>query len=176
MRRIIATLGITALALSTGCSGDSEQVQKLRDALGKAELSLADSVSVAELETSQGIGLRAALRVDADPVFAVGALSSDALKDVRVDIVSGQVLSMKTSAQSAQVCGESVSLNDAIAAAEAAVGGEAVSVEPDDDGQCNREVKVITSDSLWEVKVGPDGSIVGAPEEEDGADEEEEQD
>lgn len=167
MKHILATSGILAALLTSACSGDSEHVAKLRAALAEAELSLSDSVAVAELETSQGIGLKAALLVDAVPVFSVGALASDAFHQVAVDPVSGKVLSAQTAAQDAELCSDAVSLSEAIAAAEAEVGGEAVAIEPDDDGYCNREVKVLTSDALWEVKVGPAGNLVEPPEEAD---------
>ena len=167
MKPIFLVPGIIAVALTAACSSNSEHVEKLRAALDEAELSLADSVGVAEVETAGGIGIQAKLLVDSDPVFSVGALASDAFQNVRVDVVTGEVLSMQAASQSADACPGAVSLSEAIAAAEAEVGGEAVAIEPDDDGQCMREVKVLADDTVWEVKVASDGGIVEVEEDDD---------
>jgi uncharacterized membrane protein YkoI len=161
MRLVIAASGILALAFAAGCSDNSEHIEKLKAALDKAELSLADSVGVAETETADGVGIKAKLLVDSDPVFSVGALDVEALENVRVDIVSGDVLSVQAESPSADACPGAVSLNEAIAAAESAAGGDAVAIEPDDDGHCMREVKVLgDDDELWEVKIAADGKVL----------------
>ena len=167
MRLVIAASGIVAVALATGCSDNSEHIEKLKAALGKAELSLADSVGVAESETAGGVGIKAKLLVESDAVFSVGALDTEALQNLRVDIVSGEVLSKQADSVSADACPGAVSLSDAIAAAEAEVGGEAVAIEPDDDGHCMREVKVLADDTLWEVKIGSAGNVIEVEEDDD---------
>lgn len=155
-------------AVVSACSSVSEKEAKLRSALDRAELSLSDSVGVAEAEASDGVAIQASLLVDAEPVFAVGALASDALKNVRIDIVTGEVLSTQIGTAGAESCPGSVSLAQAIAVAEAEVDGEAVSIAPDDDGHCNREVKVMSAETLWEVKVGPGGEVVETEEDDEG--------
>ena len=167
MRSELTTLGIVALCCLASCTDSSEKAAKYRAALDKAQLSLADSVKVAEADTVDGIGVRAALLINGDAVFNVGALASIDFRDVRVDIVSGKVLSNVVGANMAQDCPGAISLTAALAAAEAEVGGDAVAIEPDDDGMCNREVKVVESDTVWEVKVGPDGSIVETEEDDE---------
>lgn len=167
MRSILLALGIVAVSCAAGCSDNSEHVQKLRDALGKAKLSLADSVGVAEAQATGSIGVRAQLLVDVDPVFAVDAQASSSVKAMHVDIVTGKILSVQTGGGAAEDCPGAVSLDAAIAAAEKEVSGEAVAIEPDDDGECNREVKVLAGDTLWEVKVAPNGSIVESEEDDE---------
>lgn len=167
MRSLSFALGIVAVSWTVGCSDNSEHVQKLRAALDEAKLSLADSVGVAEAETTGSIGVRAQLLVDVDPVFAVDAKASSSVKDMRVDIVTGKILSVQAASAPSEDCPGAVSLDAAIAAAEKEVGGEAVAIEPDDDGECNREVKVLASDTLWEVKVAPNGSIVESEEDDE---------
>lgn len=161
--RIATVLGIIAVCCAAGCSSTSEtseRAKELRAALDKAELSLADAVGVAEADSSDGIGVKAELLVGDAPVFAVNALATDVLRKVRVDAVSGAVLSAEVGGPASNPCAGSISLAEAISVAEAAVSGEAVAIEPDDDGQCNREVKVLAELTLWEVKVGPDGAVV----------------
>jgi len=38
--------------------------------------------------------------------------------------------------------------------------GTAVSVQPDDDDHCLREVQVLAGDVLWEVKLARDGAVL----------------
>jgi len=117
-------------------------------------------VGVAELQPAQGVAVRAALLIDADPVFRVGARTTQTGQDYRIDIVEGHVLDESAAALSGEECAGAITVAEAIASAEHAAGGEAVAIEPDDDGHCNREVKVLVGTTVWEVKVGPDGSVI----------------
>ncbi|MEQ1506172.1 MAG: hypothetical protein ABMB14_28325, partial [Myxococcota bacterium] len=108
-----------------------------------------------------------ALRLDADPVYAVDAAAAGSVQDVRVDPVSGAIRSRTAGAGDASSCPDAITLAAAIAAAEAEVGGDAVSAGPDDDGHCNTEVIVLVDTTPWEVKIGPDGALVEPPEEAD---------
>src|SRR3954471_19039417 len=98
--------------------------------------------------------------VDAAPEYSVGALGNGTLHDVRLDIVNGSVLASSVVGASADPCPGSIPLADAIAIAEAQMNGAAVSVQADDDDQCLREVQVLASDVLWEVKLAPDGAVL----------------
>jgi uncharacterized membrane protein YkoI len=167
MKRALIGVTIMAAALAGCGDGSSERARRYREALDRAELSLADSVAVAETATAGGVGVRAVLLLESQPVFFVAAAETAALTDVRVDIVTGEALSMQSVSGMADTCSDAVSLAAAIAAAEAEVEGEAVAIEPDDDGHCNREVKVLASDLLWEVKVAPDGSVLEVEEDDD---------
>lgn len=168
-----ATLAAACLAAASlaGCSSNSEYVAKLRSAVDQANVKLSDSVQVAEGDANAGVAFKAALLVNADPVFAVDALASVDHNDVRVDILSGAVLSVNViNSPATAPCPGSISLSEAIAIAEGAVGGEAVAIQPDDDDACNREVQVLDSDTLWEVKVSPSGKVIETEEsDEDGS-------
>jgi hypothetical protein len=160
-------------ALLPACSTttqDPAQNQAIRAALDASEVTLRESVPIAESSLQGSVAVKATF-LTRTYVLSVGALSAGALQDVRVDPASGAVLSTAAIPGGAEACDGSVSLAEAIAAAEAAVGGEAVVIQPDDDGDCNREVKVLDGgDILWEVKVAPDGSVI-EEEEADDADE-----
>jgi len=67
------------------------------------------------------------------------------------------------------LCEGSISLNAAITAAETETGGTAVEVESNAD-DCELDVKVVTADSLLEVTVSKDGSIVEVEEADDDSD------
>jgi hypothetical protein len=149
-------------------SSNAEYVAKLRAALDRATLTLSNSIGVAEAEAAPGLGIKAKLLVDVDPVFSVGALAGGSLKDVRVDILTGRVLSVQDSRGAVTPCPGSISLDEAIAIAEAAANGQAVSVQPDDDNRCHREVKVLSGNTLWEVELAADGRVLEV--EEDDAD------
>jgi uncharacterized membrane protein YkoI len=173
MRRIFAASGIIAVALTAACSSNTERMEKLRAALDKAELSLADSVGVAEAETSDGVAVDASLLPDASPVFRVGALASSAFQNVRVDAVTGDVISVKSETTSAPECNGAISVAQAIGIAEDAAGGEAVSVEVEhEEGPCMREVTVLTSDTIMEVEVAADGRVLEMEEDDDGGEDE----
>lgn len=57
-------------------------------------------------------------------------------------------------------CAGAVDPATASAIAEQRVGGTAIANIADDDAPCNREVQVRARDTLWEVKVAPDGRIL----------------
>ena len=153
-------------ALLAACSnGPTAGAAAWQDALDRAQISLRDSVQVAEGDGATA--KKAALRIDSGGVFSVAAGLDQAFNDVRVDAVSGTIVSKQPIAYSADECADAISLADAISAAEKQVGGEAVQAGPDDDGHCNTEVIVLSGDKLWEVKIGPKGDLVEDPEEAD---------
>jgi len=57
-------------------------------------------------------------------------------------------------------CAGAIDPARAAAIAEQRVGGTAIANVPDDDDPCNREVQVQAKDTLWEVKVAPDGRVL----------------
>lgn len=151
-------VGVCAALLGVACSSDRKE--RLRAALDQAQLPLSASVGIAEQSEPQAVGVKAELLVDRDPVYAVGAIATGKLRDVRVDIVEGRVLATLEKGSSDVPCPGSIGLADAIAIAEKAVGGSAVSIAPDDDDACHREVQVLSGDTLFEVKVGRDGTVI----------------
>ena len=91
MRSVMFILGAVAVSTASACSSSpTDHEKKLRAALDKAQLSLGDSVGVAEKET-QSVAFNARLLVDADPVFNVGGRG---FQSVHVDIVTGKVLAL----------------------------------------------------------------------------------
>jgi hypothetical protein len=170
MRTSAVVLALASLA--TGCTDNSDYERRLRDALDRADLGLADSVTVAESEIPTSETVRATLRVASTPVFTVDAFGSGAMHRVDVDPIGGAVLAIQDSGAAAAEC-ESIPMTEILAIAEAEVGGEAVSAEPDDDGACNLEVQVLVGLELWEVKVGPEGAVIETEiSDEDGSGEE----
>lgn len=148
------------LAALAGCSepGAEQDNTKIRQALDEAAVTLNDSVSIAESSLEGGVALKATI-LTKSKVLSVGALAGNAFNDVRIS-PSGEVVSTQAVQDSETACEGSVSLSETITAAENAVAGEAVTVIPDDDDPCDREVKVLDGDDvLWEVKIAPDGSV-----------------
>jgi len=139
------------------CSNGREA--KLRAALAQPHIRLADSAAIAEKSVTGSAAVEAWLLVDAEPVFAVDAVAEGQAYDVRLGFADGAILSNQANGERRGPC-SGIGLDEAIAIAEAAKGGEAVAVQPDDDDACNREVQVLAGDTLWEVKVGPDGTVL----------------
>jgi len=136
------------------------RVTRLQDALSQAKVSLGQSVEAGEASVTDGKAVKAALLVDAAPEYSVGALGNGTLHDVRLDIVSGAVIASNVVGASADPCPGSIPLADALGIAEARMNGTAVSVQPDDDDHCLREVQVLAGDVLWEVKLARDGAVL----------------
>jgi hypothetical protein len=173
MRILLSTAAVaTGLSLASCASEPPESVKKYRAALDRANVSLSDSIGVAVQQTPESVAVRARLRIDADPVFSVGALQGGAMHDVRVDLDGNFVSTESLGASSRKDCSFAVSVAEAVAAAEAEIGGEAVAVETDDDEECVREVMVLDGDTLWEAEVDGEGNVV---ETEDATFEEEEE-
>ena len=168
--RLIAMTILCGGLLNCGSSADPAYIAKLRAAVDRAELSLVNSIAVAEAQAPNRVGIQAQLLVDVDPVYKVGALTSGAFKDVRVDIMTGAVLSEKDNQDRAVTCPGSVPVAVAIAAAEDAVHGNAVSIQADDDDKCLREVKVLSGDKLWEVKISREGTVLETEEDDSDSD------
>lgn len=159
-------VGMAVLFISA-CVSNEEYIAKLRAAVDQAEVTLVDSVSVAEAELPNGAGLRAALLVNGDPVYSVGTVADSALNDVRVDL-TGDVLSVTLKGSSNGPCPDAISLVDALTIAQNAAGGVAVAAVPDDDVACAREIQVLSGDMLWEVKVAGDGRVLEKEESDEG--------
>ena len=155
MKRIAPALALFALA---GCA-DGHRVEQLRSALADAKISLADSVDVAATQTQATKAVRAELKVGGDPVFSVGTLVERSTKNVKVDIESGDVLSVSSSDHGAASCDGQISLVEAIQIAEQRAGGDGVAVVPDDDVACAFEIQVL-ADKLMEVKVASNGDVL----------------
>jgi peptidase YpeB-like protein len=173
------TLYMPLLALTfafAGCSSsvDPETINKYRTALDQSKVSLAQSVTVAQssIAADEGgkvaaIGVNAALLPESEPVYSVGALGGRELQDVRVDIVTGAVVSKAMVGESDDPCPGSIPLADAITIAEGRVQGRAVKVQPDDDDHCLREVLVLSGDKMWEVKLSREGQVLEVEEADD---------
>jgi hypothetical protein len=159
-------LGIFFLS---GCVDNEAYINDLRDAMAGASLSLIEAVPLAEAEVGDGVCVRAELDVSGDPVFSVGAVANGQLNDVRIDTVSGEILSNAPKAgYSGDLCPDAISMVDALAIAEDQGNGVAVAVVPDDDVACAREIQVLEGSNLWEVKVGADGTILEYEESDEG--------
>lgn len=171
-RRFAFVLVGGALIGAAGCASDnSDYIARLQSALAQSQISLRESIPVAESTLPDSFALQARLHVEAAPVYSVGAWQAGALHDVRVDIVSAAVISTSDLHANAWTdCPGDVGLVDALATAEARVDGVAVAVEPDDDDPCYREIQVLSGDTLWEVKVGSDGSIIEVEVSDEGLD------
>ena len=154
-------LWIGAAVLLSACSdGTGPRIERLRTALAQANVSLRESVAAGESNVTGGTAVRAELLVVADPEYAVRALGGGTMHDVRVDIVSGAILSARVLGLAADPCPGSIPLSEAIAIAERHAQGRAVLVQPDDDDQCLREVQVLGAGELWEVKLARDGQVL----------------
>jgi uncharacterized membrane protein YkoI len=158
-------LGI-GLALLTACgSSTGPDTDSLRAALNQAKMSLARSAEVGQESVPDGVAIKAALIAESKPVFSVGAAGGGTMHDVRIDALNGAVLSNTQVGAGSDPCPGSIPLPDAIARAEARIGGVAVQVQPDDDNECYREVLVLgDNDQVWEVKVAQDGAILEVEE------------
>ena len=154
-------LAVALLALVPACSGNdpsSQQNQAIRAAVDSSQITLQESVSIAEASRQGSVALKATL-LTRSSLLSVGTFADGALTDVRIGL-DGVIQSTEPLSGDAPSCEGSVSLGQAIAAAEAAVNGEAVVVQPDDDDACDREVKVLDgADVLYEVKIAPDGTV-----------------
>jgi hypothetical protein len=157
---LIGTSSTFLFAACSGADGTGPRVTKLREAVTQAKVSLRQSVEAGQASVTGGKAINAALLVQGDPVYSVGAVGNGTLHDVRLDIVSGSVIASNVVGASADPCPGSIPVADAIAIAEAQVNGQSVAVQPDDDDQCLREVQVLAGDVLWEVKLARDGAVL----------------
>ena len=155
-------IGTFSTILLAACSADGmgPRVTKLQDAVAQAKVSLKESVAAGQATVTDGKALKAALLVDAAPEYSVAALGNGTLHDVRLDIVSGSVIASHVVGTSADPCPGSIPVANAIAIAEARANGSAVSIQPDDDDHCLREVQVLSGAVLWEVKLARDGGVL----------------
>ena len=157
---LIATASAFFLPACSGADGMGPRVTKLQEAVAQAKVSLPQSVQTGEASVADGKAIKAALLVDAAPEYSVGTLGGGTLHDVRLDIVTGSVTASNVLGASADPCPGSIPVADALAIAEAHMDGTSVSVQPDDDDRCLREVQVLVGDVLWEVKEARDGAVL----------------
>jgi hypothetical protein len=152
-------MGVAAIALSavSGC-GSNERDEKIREVLERSAVTLHDAIAVAEARGGDRAAVRAQLLLASDPLFSVTTFEVERLEDVRIDLEGSVVTTIALGQTTTGPCG-GITLAEAIAVAEEAAGGEAVAIVPDDDDPFMSEVQVFT-DTLWEVKVASDGSVV----------------
>jgi hypothetical protein len=161
MRLRAIWIGTCSVILLSACSdGMGPRVDKLRETLARSKVSLRESVVAAQSSVTGGKAVKAALLLESDPQYSVGALGNTTLHEVRVDIVSGSIVASRIIGASADPCPGSIPIADAIGIAEGRVSGSAVSIEPDDDDHCLREVQVLAGAILWEVKLARDGRVL----------------
>ena len=162
MRHHTFLVGMCSTIVLAGCSADGmgPRVDKLREALAQSKVSLRQSVVAGQSSVTGGKAVQAELLVESNPQYSVGALGNGTLHDVRVDIVSGVVITSRIVGSSADPCPGSIPIADAIPIAEARVSGTAVAIAPDDDDHCLREVQVLAGAILWEVKLARDGKVL----------------
>lgn len=151
-------IGPCLLFLTACGTTDGGHHVELRAAVDRAERSLPETVEVAEASVQYSAGVYARIHKELDQ-FAVSAIASDVRHDIRVDF-AGRIVSAAPAGAASAGCQTQISLAEALAIAEAAKGGDAVQVVPDDDDPCMREIQVLVDTTLWEVKVGPTGEIV----------------
>jgi uncharacterized membrane protein YkoI len=162
MKLYTYSIGTCAIVLAacSGADGTGPRVTKLQDAVAQAKVSLRESVTAGQASVADGRAVRAALLVNAAPEYSVGTLGNGTLHDVRLDIVSGAVIASSVVGASADPCPGSIPIDQAIVIAEARANGTSVSVQPDDDDPCLREVQVLSGGILWEVKVARTGAVL----------------
>jgi uncharacterized membrane protein YkoI len=157
----VLAIGITIGILAACSSSTTPDTAGLRGAINKSKVTLGQSVSLAQEDVENGLGVKAALIPQSNPVFSVDAVGGGTLHDVRVDAISGSVISNTEVGAGSDPCPGSIPLPAAIAIAEERAHGTAVQVQPDDDDRCFREIIVLgRNDVLWEVKLDRDGSVL----------------
>jgi hypothetical protein len=167
---LIGTSSTILLAACSGADGMGPRVTKLQDAVGQAQVSLKESVVAGQASVTDGKAIKAALLVEAAPEYSVNALGNGALHDVRLDIVSGSVTASSVVGPADDPCPGSIPVEEAIGIAEARANGSAVSIGPDDDDHCLREVQVLSGAVLWEVKLARDGAVLEVEKSDDDGD------
>lgn len=145
-----------ALVGALGCTAPDNS--PARDAVDRSAFSLADMVRHAETSVQYSSGVEARLRV-ADETYAIATVESASKHEVTLGL-DGVVVRVAAGGAASSGCGTTISLPEALAIASAEAGGDAVAVVPDDDDPCMREIQVLVGNTLWEIKEGPDGSII----------------
>jgi hypothetical protein len=140
-----------------GACTEKEDHSALRDTIDAAGVDLIETVSRAESSLDQGNAVEARL-VRADGQYSITAFAGGTRHTIRADL-GGNILAIADAGSAGNGCG-SLSLSEALAIAAAEAGGDVVAVVPDDDDPCMREIQVLVDVTLWEVKVGSDGSVV----------------
>jgi uncharacterized membrane protein YkoI len=155
-------LGIGLGILGLAChNSTAPNTSGMRAALDKSKVSLSRSAALAQANVQDGLSVKAKLMTESNPLFAVNAVGSGTMHDVRVDAVNGDVLSNTETGAGSDPCPGSIPLDQAIAIAEERIGGKAVQIGPDDDDACLREVIVLRNDDkLYEVKLARDGAVL----------------
>ena len=155
---------VLAAALVAACApneSDDHQRPELRAALDASSITLAESVDAALAQTVGGKAFEAALVVGDAPEFAVGAIDQAALKEFRVSGATGQVVgSTPMNGTAPGACPGQITVGAALDIAAARANGDAVAFVPDDDVECAFEIQVLSTQTLWEVKVAGDGEVL----------------
>ena len=153
---VVAVVASSACAAPEETSDDRSELERVLD---EAALSLAESIDVALVETQADSAHRAALVLGGGPLYSVVSLYDTFLQEVRIDTVTSELISVTAAGTGTAPCPGAISLREAVAIAAAALEGDAVSAEPEDDDPCHFEVKVM-SDRLYEVILGSDGAVL----------------
>ena len=156
-------VAITTAFATTGCeSNDEAYVAALREAVAKADSSLADSVKAAENDGAAPVSGELSVKGE---MFSVRAVAQPDLKRFRFALDGEAVGVDVIGASPSGDCSHAISASEAIAIAEADQNGTATGIEQeyeddDDDVPCTWEVQVLTPNELMEVEVGPDGTVL----------------
>ena len=154
---------LVAGATIAACGGDTPAERPdIRAVLDQAPLTMRQAVPVAVATTDGGSPVTGALVLGQAPAFDVGARDPSGMSEIRVSAQDGAVIGSGPVAEpNVPACtGAVIPLDQALAVAETAAGGEAIAVVPDDDVACAREIQVLSGVELWEVKVGGDGAVL----------------
>lgn len=149
------------VVLLAACGRESRDLPALRAAVAEAKVPIATGAATAETSMPSARVVTAELKIDGTAQYAFDTVSITALHDIRIDTIQGQILSSKPAGTGSAACPDSISIAQAIMIAEAqVVGGSVIAAIPDDDVACAREIQVLTAETLWEVKVGGDGTVL----------------
>jgi hypothetical protein len=158
-RCAVVVLGFVGLCACG--SEDSARASQLRDALGKTQLSLAQSISVVEATPDvKLLPTHASLVAEVDPHFTIRANGADgAAREIQIDKL-GKITASNAVGPPSTTCPGPTSLKDATDIAERATAGRAIQIQPDDDNACFYEVQALAGSRIWEVKIDRSGHVV----------------
>ena len=144
---LYAATAATAFAVSGCSSNDEAYVAALREAVGKADSSLRETVQASE---ASSLAIAGELSVQAE-IFSVRGVESETLMRFRYAL-DGEAIGEDNigSSNATGACSHAISASEAIAIAEADQNGTATGIEleiedDDDDEPCTWEIQVLTS-------------------------------
>lgn len=155
----LLAITLALLAFPACASSNPQRVESIRAALGKSEVSLADSISRAEGRDDHPVATRAMLAIQLEPHFSVLANAGAAKQEIRLDR-TGKILSVAQVGTAGTTCPGATTAKDAVGIAEKASGGKAFQVQADDDDPCLYEVQTLNGSTIWEVKIDRNGSVL----------------